>query len=104
MRMLQLDRGLSLTNSVQSRYGQFFGDMFLLVAIISPLLLQGAPSVQFLAYTNLSVGSSPTAVGLGDFNKDGKMDGASGPYWIEAPDLPRKNQIYPPTAKRAEGP
>ena len=32
---------------------------------------------------------------FGDFNKDGKMDAASGPYWYEGPDFQKKHEIYP---------
>jgi hypothetical protein len=33
----------------------------------------------------------------GDFNKDGKMDVVSGPYWWEGPDLQKKHEFYPAT-------
>ncbi len=32
----------------------------------------------------------------GDFNKDGKMDIVSGPYWYEGPDFTKKHEIYTP--------
>jgi hypothetical protein len=32
----------------------------------------------------------------GDFNKDGKTDIASGPYWYEGPDFKTKHEIYGP--------
>lgn len=34
----------------------------------------------------------------GDFNKDGKMDVVSGPYWYEGPDFQRKHEIHTPKA------
>jgi len=34
---------------------------------------------------------------VGDFNKDGKMDVVSGPYWYEGPDFTRKHQYAPAT-------
>jgi hypothetical protein len=34
----------------------------------------------------------------GDFNKDGKLDVAAGPYWYEGPDFQKKHEIYPPVA------
>lgn len=32
---------------------------------------------------------------VGDFNKDGKQDVASGPYWWAGPDFQQRNTIYP---------
>lgn len=32
---------------------------------------------------------------VGDFNKDGKMDVVSGPYWYAGPDFTERNEIYP---------
>ena len=32
---------------------------------------------------------------VGDFNKDGKLDIASGPYWYEGPDFTKKHEIRP---------
>jgi hypothetical protein len=40
---------------------------------------------------------------FGDFNKDGKMDVVSGPYWYEGPDFKTKHEIYKPTGKQKEG-
>ena len=36
---------------------------------------------------------------IGDFNKDGKMDVASGPYWYAGPDFKAKYEIYPATKR-----
>ena len=33
-----------------------------------------------------------------DFNKDGKMDVVSGPFWYEGPDFQKKHEIRPPKA------
>jgi hypothetical protein len=33
---------------------------------------------------------------FGDFNKDGKLDVVSGPYWYEGPDMKVKHQVYSP--------
>ena len=33
---------------------------------------------------------------LGDFNRDGKMDVVSGPYWYQGPDFKTKHEIYEP--------
>src|SRR6185503_3861328 len=32
---------------------------------------------------------------FGDFNKDGKMDVVSGPYWWEGPDFKTRHEFYP---------
>lgn len=40
---------------------------------------------------------------FGDFNKDGKMDVVSGPYWYEGPDFQVKHEIYKPHAYKADG-
>lgn len=40
---------------------------------------------------------------VGDFNKDGKMDIVSGPYWYEGPDFTKKHLIYPLPEKPFEG-
>ncbi len=34
----------------------------------------------------------------GDFNKDGKMDVVSGPFWYAGPDFNQRHEIYPATA------
>jgi hypothetical protein len=36
--------------------------------------------------------------GFGDFNNNGTMDIASGPYWYEGPDFTTRHEIYPPKA------
>ncbi len=36
---------------------------------------------------------------VADFNKDGKMDVASGPYWYAGPDFKAKHEIYPATQR-----
>lgn len=33
---------------------------------------------------------------VGDFNRDGKLDVVSGPYWYAAPDFKERFEIYPP--------
>ena len=32
---------------------------------------------------------------IGDFNRDGKMDIVSGPYWYEGPDFAKRHEYYP---------
>src|SRR5437667_3202313 len=34
---------------------------------------------------------------FGDFNRDGKMDIVSGPYWYEGPDFKIRHEYYPAT-------
>lgn len=45
--------------------------------------------------------------GFADFNRDGKMDVVSGPFWYEGPDFTKRHQYRPPTAsfkrKNAQG-
>ena len=33
----------------------------------------------------------------GDFNKDGKMDIAAGPFWYEGPEFSKRHEFYPAT-------
>ena len=40
---------------------------------------------------------------IGDFNKDGKMDIAAGPYWFEGPDFKKKHEYAPPPEKPYDG-
>jgi putative membrane-bound dehydrogenase-like protein len=44
---------------------------------------------------------------FGDFNRDGKMDIVSGPYWYEGPDFTTRHEYYPATTtfthKKADG-
>jgi len=41
---------------------------------------------------------------IGDFNHDGKMDVASGPYWWEGPDFKVRHEYYPATQTFKVGP
>jgi hypothetical protein len=41
---------------------------------------------------------------IGDFNKDGKMDVVSGPYWWEGPDFKTRHEYYAPTKTFKLGP
>src|SRR5262245_6374690 len=36
---------------------------------------------------------------FGDFDRDGRMDVVSGPYWYAGPDFQRKAEIYSPKAQ-----
>src|SRR3989442_6557954 len=44
---------------------------------------------------------------FGDFNRDGKMDVVSGPFWYEGPDFKKRHEFYPAnqtfTRKKADG-
>src|SRR2546427_10966589 len=44
---------------------------------------------------------------FGDFNRDGKMDIVSGPYWYEGPDFKKRHEFYPANTsfkrKKADG-
>jgi hypothetical protein len=41
---------------------------------------------------------------IGDFNKDGKMDVVSGPYWWEGPDFQVRHEYYPAAKSWKLGP
>src|SRR3954447_12086438 len=44
---------------------------------------------------------------FGDFNHDGKMDIASGPFWYEGPDFKKRHELFPANAsfklKKSDG-
>jgi hypothetical protein len=40
-------------------------------------------------------------IGTGDFNKDGKLDVLSGPFWWEGPDFDKRHQYFPPPPNNA---
>src|SRR5690242_16573227 len=44
---------------------------------------------------------------IADFNRDGKIDVVSGPFWYEGPDFKKRHEIWPATAsfkhKKADG-
>jgi len=44
---------------------------------------------------------------IGDFNRDGKIDIVSGPFWYEGPDFKKRHEIYPANAtfkrKKSDG-
>jgi hypothetical protein len=64
----------------------------------------GAPSFKKIQATDQFWAEGAAA---GDFNKDGKVDVVSGPFWYEAPDFKVRHEIYPANAtfkaKKADG-
>jgi hypothetical protein len=42
-------------------------------------------------------------LGVGDLNRDGRMDVVYGPYWFAGPDFQEKHEIYPPKPQNKEG-
>jgi hypothetical protein len=79
-----------------------------------PFLL--IPFVASFAFAQSQSSSSPTwkklqlsdrfhceGANFADFNKDGKTDVVSGPWWYEGPDFTKKHEIYKPTGKEADG-
>ena len=67
--------------------------------LVSPLALSaslcGEPAVA--KYRKLPLNDQFFSEGatFGDFNKDGKMDAASGPYWWEGPEFKTRHEYYP---------
>jgi len=77
---------------------------YLLLAIgLFPSLLaaqQNAPTFRKLRLTDVFYCEGAY---FGDFNRDGRMDVVSGPYWYEGPDFQKKHEIYPPKPFKPEG-
>jgi len=68
----------------------------LMVSLAAPLAAaQPAPRYKTLCLTDKFYCEGAY---YGDFNKDGKLDVVSGPFWYEGPDFQRKHEIRPPQA------
>lgn len=67
---------------------------FLLVAILAGTL-PGAAELSFKTQRITETFFSEGA-GVGDFNKDGKTDVVSGPYWYAGPEFSERHEIYKP--------
>ena len=83
----------------------------LLAAVIScgALITCAAPPRLLHSFKKIQVTDKFWAEGatFGDFNHDGKVDVASGPYWYEGPDFKARHEYYPAThtfkLKEADG-
>ena len=54
---------------------------------------QGSPKFKKIKMSDKFYSEGATA---GDFNKDGTLDYAAGPFWYEGPDFQKRHEIYPP--------
>lgn len=70
-------------------------NIWCLLSIAATGILPAAASLDFetrrITETFYSEGA-----GVGDFNKDGKQDIVSGPYWYAGPEFSERHEIYPP--------
>jgi len=73
----------------------------LLPLVLTSSLLHAAPPVPTGEFTKTQLTNEFWAEGatFGDFNHDGKMDIAYGPYWWEGPDFKVKHTYYPDAKK-----
>ncbi len=72
----------------------------LLFSMAIGLVPAAARAEEFLLHSfskqQLSIHFWSEGASFGDFNRDGKMDVVSGPYWYQAPDFKTKHEIYEP--------
>ncbi len=79
------------------------------LALLSTTVLATAKDVKVHSFKKLQLTDQFWSEGanIGDFNRDGKMDVVSGPYWYEGPDYQKKHEYYPATEsfkkKNADG-
>ena len=79
------------------------------LALLSATGLATAKDVKVHSFKKLQLTDQFWSEGanIGDFNRDGKLDGVSGPYWYEGPDFQKKHEYYPATEsfkkKNADG-
>src|SRR5206468_10707034 len=95
----------------------FFPDLFLLIipsmryqpilfiVIISSFAFAESPSASSPTWKKLTLSDKFYCEGANyaDFNKDGKIDVVSGPWWYEGPDFVKKHEIYKPTGNQEGG-
>jgi FG-GAP-like repeat/FG-GAP repeat len=80
-----------------------------LTIILSSSLLASAQEYVLHSFKKIQVTDKFWSEGayFGDFNRDGKMDIVSGPFWYEGPDFKIRHEYYPATAtfsrKTADG-
>jgi hypothetical protein len=78
-------------------------------ALLLTVVIAGAKDYAVHSFKKIQLNAAFWAEGanFGDFNRDGKMDVVSGPYWYEGPDFKKRHEIYPATTtfkrKKADG-
>ncbi len=80
-------------------------------AVLASLMAAATPALAQVGHTFKKVQLTnqfwSEGAAFADFNRDGKMDFAAGPWWWQGPTLKRRHQIYPPdqsfTVKRPDG-
>ena len=74
--------------------------VLLATAILSTTLFGAAEDYLLHSFRKIQVTDKFWAEGahFGDFNKDGKMDIVSGPFWYEGPGFTKRHEYYPATA------
>src|SRR6185436_13890565 len=77
----------------------------LLIVLISSFAFAESPTTSSPTWKKLTLSDKFYCEGAtyGDFNKDGKVDVVSGPWWYEGPDFTKKHEIYKPTGDKEEG-
>src|SRR5438093_9304907 len=68
-----------------------------LTLILSTALVGSAKDYVLHSFKKIQLSNQFWAEGanFGDFNRDGKMDIVSGPYWYEGPDFKKRHEFYP---------
>jgi len=83
------------------RYTGMMNPTFALAALASCAIIAGAQDYTVHNFKKLQLNDQFWSEGanFGDFNKDGKMDIVSGPYWWEGPDYKTRHEYYPAAKK-----
>jgi hypothetical protein len=69
------------------------------MAVLLPLVLPAADGSPHFKKVKLTDEFWAEGAHFADFNRDGKMDVVSGPFWYEAPDFTKRHEIWPADAK-----
>jgi len=77
----------------------------LLIVLISSFAFAESPAASSPTWKKLTLNDKFYCEGanFADFNKDGKIDVVSGPWWYEGPDFTKKHEIYKPTGNQEGG-
>src|SRR5258706_50010 len=77
----------------------------LLIVLISSFAFAESPTASSPTWKKLTLSDKFYCEGanFADFNKDGKIDVVSGPWWYEGPDFTKKHEIYKPTGNQEGG-